>query len=722
MLPRIWVPITVVIVALLGSLFGNSAITATEKPLEADVAPLLGPPKFALQTLFEDDRFPNVVVAMDGTVLVTWGRSPVRVRRSEDGGKTWGKEIKLAPGWQTGGLTVDENTGDIFAFVEANHPPAPITIFRSQDHGKTWKQQPTRIGNDRNGNLPSMHMNEHGITLRHGKHRGRLLRPSRWYAGKNERARWPRHYTNAIYSDDHGNTWKASAPFPAFGTGEAAIVELADGRLYYNSRRHWAPEGQNPRRRWTAISDDGGQTWKNLAICEVLPDGPQDTNYGCMGGLVRLPVQGKDILLYSNCDSPRGRNHGTIWASFDGGKTWPMKRLVYAGRFAYSSINAGRPKTPSEGWIYLHFEGGPKGGSTLARLNLSWVLQGEPTGDGQRPEWLARLENSDAPMDTALPPEQRRIVENVLLYQRKSGGWPKNYDRKQKHSKEKRSEILQDRADNDATIDNGATHREIRILAEAFHQTRDPRFQQAALRGIRYLLKAQYDNGGWPQRFPNPRGYARYITFNDNAMIGVMTLLRDIAQGKGLYAFVPEAIRDQCQQAVARGIDCILKCQIRVDGTPTVWCAQHDHITLEPRKARSYELASLSGAESVRIVRFLMDTDPPSLAIIRAIEAAVAWFERAKLEGIRLVRVEDPTQPKGYDRIVQKDPKAPPMWARFYDIDTNQPIFCSRDGIPRDNLAAISYERRNGYSWLGYYARDLFAKDLPDWKRRLGQD
>jgi sialidase-1 len=372
--------------ALAASPSGNTALTAAGNPAESTLDAFLGEPKLDMQQVFEKERFPNIVVAVDGTVLATWGRSSVRARRSEDGGRTWGGEITIAePGFQGGGLIVDENSGDILAFVEAHHPPAPLHVFRSTDHGRTWKAQETVIQPDAEGNMPSMHMNEHGITLRHGQHKGRLLRPSRWYAGKNERARWPQHYTNAIYSDDGGRTWNTSGPFPAMGTGEATVAELANGRIYYNSRRHWAEEGANPRRRWTAWSDDGGATWKGLAICEVLPDGPQDTNYGCMGGLVRLPVTDRDILIYSNCDSPGGRHHGTVWASFDGGTTWPVKRLVFDGPFAYSSITAGRPRTDSEGWIYLHFEGGPDGGSTVARFNLSWLLEGEPTGDGRVP-------------------------------------------------------------------------------------------------------------------------------------------------------------------------------------------------------------------------------------------------------------------------------------------------------------------------------------------------
>lgn len=353
---------------------------------EGDLEVFLTESHMDTQQIFPGSRFPNVAVATDGTVLAFW--NGVKVRRSEDGGKTWSDEILVGEGFMGGGVTVDETTGDILAFVEKEHPPAEIKIYRSTDHGKTWQQQKTVIHPDSKGNAPSMSMNEHGITLLRGKHKGRLIRPSRWYAGKNERGRWPNHYTNAIYSDDGGATWHTSEQFPANGTGEATVAELSDGTIYYNSRRHWAPEGENPRRRWTASSDDGGATWKDLSICQVLPDGDQNRDYGLMGGLIRLPVKGRDVLVYSNIESPAGRKNGTVWASFDGGKTWPIKRRVFDGKFAYSSMNAGRPSTASEGWIYLMYEGGPKDGATMARFNLTWLLKGEKTGDGELPNWI----------------------------------------------------------------------------------------------------------------------------------------------------------------------------------------------------------------------------------------------------------------------------------------------------------------------------------------------
>ena len=363
-----------------------SPILAQEKSsAEGPISPFLGDPQMEIQAIFDSERFPNIVVTNAGTILATWGNKQVRTRRSEDGGKTWGPEMIIAkPGFQGGGTTVDESTGDILAFVEDTHPPAPLTVYRSRDDGKTWTPEEPTIEPSKNGDPVSMHMNEHGITLRHGKYAGRLIRPSRFFGeGNRPESIWHTHYTNAIFSDDGGKTWQTSEPFPENGTGEACIAELSDGRLYYNSRVHWQERPKNTRRR-EAWSNDGGKTWTDFAVVDVLPDGHQHRSYGCMGGLVRLPVVDKDILIFSNIDTDKAtRERATVWASFDGGKTWPVKRLVFDGSSAYSSLNAGRPGTASAGWIFLNFES--EGKSKVARFNLSWLLAGEATGDGEIP-------------------------------------------------------------------------------------------------------------------------------------------------------------------------------------------------------------------------------------------------------------------------------------------------------------------------------------------------
>lgn len=366
---------------------GVTVARAARAPAEGDLNSFLGNPQLDLTPLFSDERFPNITVTTAGTVLATWGSKHVRARRSEDGGQSWGEMITIAAsGIQGGGTTVDETTGDILAFVEEMHPPAPLTVYRSADDGITWIPETPTIHPDSLGHMPSMHMNEHGITLHHGENRGRLIRPSRYYAGKNDRSRWPQHYTNAIYSDDGGHIWHTSDPFPENGTGEATLAELSDGTIYYNSRVHWQERPKNTRRR-SARSIDGGQTWQDWKIVDVLPDGHQHRSYGCMGGLVRLPVAGKDILIFSNIDTPNAtRERATVWASLDGGNSWPVKRLVYDGPSAYSSITAGQPGTPGEGRIFLHFESGE--GSHVAKFNLSWLLAGTATGDGELPEDL----------------------------------------------------------------------------------------------------------------------------------------------------------------------------------------------------------------------------------------------------------------------------------------------------------------------------------------------
>ena len=385
----VWQTALITLVCL-GSGAGLRGQASQEK---AAIDAFLGPSQMELQTLFQDERFPNIVVTRQGTLLATWGSHSLQVKRSEDGGHSWGPALTIAAtGIQGGGTTVDETSGDILAFAESAHPPAVVTVYRSRDDGRTWQAQPqATIQPDTHGHAPSMHMNEHGITLRHDDYAGRLLRASRFYADKNEPAQWPLHYTNAIYSDDGGQTWHTSDPFPENGTGEAALVELADGTIYYNSRVHWQERPRNTRRR-SALSKDGGQTWQDWRVVQVLPDGHQHRSYGCMGGLTRLPLPDRDILIFSNLDTPHAtRERISVWASFDGGHSWPVKRQVDAGPAAYSSLIAGRPDSPTQGWIYLHYERGSRGGSAVARFNLSWILQGELTGDGSLPADLVVL-------------------------------------------------------------------------------------------------------------------------------------------------------------------------------------------------------------------------------------------------------------------------------------------------------------------------------------------
>ena len=315
------------------------------------------------------------------------------------------------------------------------------------------------------------------------------------------------------------------------------------------------------------------------------------------------------------------------------------------------------------------------------------------------------------------------VAERMLLFQRNNGGWPQpggdpiNYNLVLTPTQ--KAILLSEKGKLDATIDDKATTREINALVSAYKKTQNTAYLQAAENGIKYLLTAQNSAGGWGQFFPDTSGYHKHITYNDQAMMDVMWIFKNITEGKNDFDAVKTLI-PQAKAAMAKGIDCILKTQYVQQGKLTAWCAQHDRKTLLPAKARAFELASLSGNESVGIVQFLMAIDNPSPEIKRAIAAAVAWLESVKIVGIRVDNIVDVSQPKGKDRIVVADPSST-LWARFYNLDTNKPFFTGRDSVPRATLAEIENERRVGYAYYGNWPAKLLSTEYPNWLQKWGK-
>ncbi|MHC4740859.1 MAG: exo-alpha-sialidase [Planctomycetota bacterium] len=354
-----------------------------------------------------DEEIPvtaHLAVAMDGSVLLfkeQRTRGIVEVKRSEDGGKTWaepievGKRVKIDAdmsddgrykgehvGWsELANVTVDEDTGDILVFA-GSLKPAQI-LYRSRDHGKTWKTEEIVIKADKNGWLGTTYCCDPGITLRYGEKKGRLLMPAQVFVGSvnndgsrtylnkgQDRKYFAKRYSNALYSDDGGKTWIPSAPFPILGTSEPGLVELRDGRIYYNARTH-----VRPGNKIVGWSDDGGETWKDGHEDDELFDGPPDV-YGCKSGLVRLLYDDCDVLLFSSPGRRDVRNDITVWASFDGGESWPVHRLVKKGPGNYSWIAAGRKGTPSEGMVYV-----VANKDWMARFNMAWIMEDQRSAE-----------------------------------------------------------------------------------------------------------------------------------------------------------------------------------------------------------------------------------------------------------------------------------------------------------------------------------------------------
>jgi pectinesterase len=329
----------------------------------------------------------------------------------------------------------------------------------------------------------------------------------------------------------------------------------------------------------------------------------------------------------------------------------------------------------------------------------------------------------------------QQLADSIVKYQLKSGGWPKNQDWLKgvdpKEAKAWRKTGI------GGTIDNGATTTEMETLAKAVAhldrmQAEVPlwadtdltkvmreNYCQAFSKGLAYLLEMQYENGGFPQFYPvkKDEGYASQITFNDNAMVNVLKVLRDVGRDEERFRCmgIEKKTKKKCLAAYEKGLQCVLNCQIRVDasgkvleygtdawkeGVRTVWCQQHDKVTFAPVKARAYELPSYTGnGETCSILDLLMDVENPSEEVKEAVKSGVEWL---KAHAMKDVAVERFTNDEGKTDIrLAKRQGAEPLWARFYDLEQGEPMFCDRDGVPRKSLSEIGYERRNGYSWVG---------------------
>lgn len=304
--------------------------------------------------------------------------------------------------------------------------------------------------------------------------------------------------------------------------------------------------------------------------------------------------------------------------------------------------------------------------------------------------------------------EARRIGEQMILYQRVTGGWPKNINMARTMTDAEKKQVAEEKnRTTDSTIDNGATFTQLNFLARLFNETKDKRYREAFQKGIAFLLGGQYENGGWPQFWPNPRGYQVHITFNDDAIVNTLNIFKGIMDETDPFShsLVSKSQLKQIRTAFDKGIEVILKTQIIVNGKPTVWCQQHDKDTYLPAKARAYELPSFCSQESAAIVKLLMSLPNPDERVKQAVHGAMAWFDKYKITGLRVDRGFG----KDFNTRLVADANAKPLWARFYDLEKCEPYVCDRDGIPRKRLEELGSERRNGYSWYGDRPASLYA-------------
>lgn len=379
----------------------------------------------------------------------------------------------------------------------------------------------------------------------------------------------------------------------------------------------------------------------------------------------------------------------------------------------------------------------------------------------QRPAWQAYLDRSDRQMaldratlarelkpgDTVPPPpvagkmnapldrepawygtaEATAIADTILSFQTPSGGWSKNQDRRgpkrlpgQRWSNNAETMSVGTGSFDEprdrfwtfvGTLDNDATTTELRFLACIQQQRPGPAgdvYRAAILKGLGYLLMAQYPNGGWPQVYPLEGGFHDGITFNDDAVAEAARVLQGVADGAPEFAFVAEPLRRQARSAVMRAVDLLLAAQVVVDGRRTIWPQQADALTLQPISARNYEMPGLASAESAQVLVFLMQQPRPTPAMKAAIDAGIAWLAAHTLRDHAFTMTPD-------GRKLVPQPGAGPLWSRVYDIPTGRPVFGDWGKTIHDDVNEISKGRRNGYAWWGTWPQKALDA-YPRWQ------
>jgi PelA/Pel-15E family pectate lyase len=315
-----------------------------------------------------------------------------------------------------------------------------------------------------------------------------------------------------------------------------------------------------------------------------------------------------------------------------------------------------------------------------------------------------------------------QIADNILRFQRQDGGWVQNQDPARILDAAGLVQYAEEAKKTGGSFDNRNIYTQVDYLASAYALTGDARYRDASVRGLEFILAHQNPTcGGWPHSVPGSESYHPYITIADDVSAGVLGTLRAAASDAPRFAFIEASLRERIRKAVANGDGCLLRLQVRQGKTLAGWAGQYDNQTLQPAHGRRFELPAMATQETVGVVRYLMSIPQPSPEVVAAVEGAVAWLQRVKIEGWRIETFD--AEPEQYryhasktDRRLVRDPSASGLWARFYDLSDNSVVLATREGVRVKDYAEIPRERRTGYEWYGQWPRQLLSKDYPVWK------
>jgi PelA/Pel-15E family pectate lyase len=349
--------------------------------------------------------------------------------------------------------------------------------------------------------------------------------------------------------------------------------------------------------------------------------------------------------------------------------------------------------------------------SELAKNAMATALKAPSGGDFKLPEdpgaaWFS----SD---------EAKALADVVISYQTPAGGWSKHtgYARGKRQPGMLWSSQYEPGKDPHylATFDNRSTTEQMKLLAYTWQATQRDDCKAGFIKGLNFLLAAQFPNGGWPQVYPLEGGYHDHITFNDDAMTHVLEVLQMVASKDPACAFLDDAMRAKATAAFEKGIACVLKMQIVQNGKKTAWCAQHDPLTLAPAEARAMEPAALSGMESASLLKFLMSLPQPNAELVASIDSGLAWLDAVKVTGLKRTKID------GKTAFVPDSASTEFFWARFYRLTDSQPIFPGRDGVLYTSFNDMAAHNSLGYDYLSGRPSSVTVNGQKKWRKAMAK-
>ncbi|WP_345534696.1 pectate lyase [Viridibacterium curvum] len=327
------------------------------------------------------------------------------------------------------------------------------------------------------------------------------------------------------------------------------------------------------------------------------------------------------------------------------------------------------------------------------------------------------------------------IAKEIISFQTPAGGWAKNMPRT--GALRLKGQSFSTYTVNPATtayedwlwvgtLDNSATWTELRYLAKVQGAQSSDRaaIQASIVKGVNYLLNAQYPSGGWPQVYPLAGKYHDAVTINDDAMLSAIKLLREIGLNSNKdFSFLDASLRSKAAAAADKGVNWLLTNQVSINGKLTVWGQQHDALTQKPTPARTWEMAALTAQESAKIMSFLMALPSPDARTRAAVYGAADFFKATQINN------------KKWSSGKFIDASGTNSWARFYDLAFYTPtdatvskraraLFGDKPelhgsneyGLVFTSLAAFPAESL-GYAWYGSTAQSVLTR-FSDWSAK----